>query len=123
MIDQLLNQSPEDLNKLDSTIKELLPLAKDKLHLLESKESIWRKKHNLSDEDIILYSALKTQDNKKVIVCVLGCEVASDSFSVNGKTFPAESLIVKAEIGTWDFFEFVESATKNGVQSIIEKFI
>jgi hypothetical protein len=124
MLEKMINMDADEMAKADETIKNLLPLAIDKINLLTIKEKEWRKKHNLSDDDIILYTQMKTQDDKKIIFSILGCSVISENVKIGGREFSAGSLIVHTEIeNSFDLIQWIKDATEHGLKSLIDKFI
>lgn len=124
MLEKFINMDADEMAKADETIKNILPMAIDKIKVLSIKEKEWRKKHNLGDDDIILYSQMKTQDDKRIIFSILGCSIINEDVTIAGRKFEAGALIVHTEIeNSFDLVQWIKDATEHGMKSLIDKFI
>lgn len=112
-----------DVNEIENLLKkipEFIGKLKDKLPLLDNIEKGWRLENKLSDDTMILYTAVKSPNNDKIMIYVFGGTILKEQIDTPTLTIAKGTMIIDKKIKAIDAFEFAESISANGINGLID---
>lgn len=118
------NVTPEQLVKIEENLGKVIPFIEDKLPLLQKMEDVWRTEYNINKDDIFLYTAVKTPNNKKILIYIFTGFPAPEKHTFsNGRILEKGSVIISGEVKAMDLTEFLRGLTANGLTGLIENLM